>query len=184
MTVEALKRIPGVGPSTAAALHQAGFTDVEAVAHAQLDELTAVPGIGGARAERLRAAAQNLVTMDGSADVAADRDGPLAAPSLESVAAADTGSAEIVGNKKKKKKKKKKRRTAARAKLDEEISALQSRLGELDAKADKARRRVKKAGSKKQRVRRREELDRLKRKVKKLRKRIDRLHRARADDNG
>jgi NAD-dependent DNA ligase len=180
MTVEALKRIPGVGPSTAAALHQAGFTDVEAVANAQLEELTRVPGIGGARAGRLRAEAQNLVIMDGSADVAVDRDGPLAARSLEPVASADTGSPEIEG----KKKPKKKRRAAARAKLDAEISALQSRLGELDAKADKARRRVKKAGSKKKRVRRREELDRLKRKVKKLRKRIDRLHRARADDHG
>lgn len=55
-----LQTLWGVGPEEAEALHQAGFTDLEAIRLATTDKLAKVPGIGHALAFQMRAAAHGL----------------------------------------------------------------------------------------------------------------------------
>ncbi len=51
--LEALGRLPGVGPATAEALWDAGFTSLEALRAAEEGDLTEVKGIGPATARKL-----------------------------------------------------------------------------------------------------------------------------------
>ncbi len=59
--VPLIEQIPGVGGKTAELVGEAGFSSVEAVASAALEELMAVPGIGKKKAESLRTAAIEIV---------------------------------------------------------------------------------------------------------------------------
>jgi len=63
-----LTEAPGVGPSTAAKLEEAGFGTLEALVAASIEELTEVDGLGVATAEGLLAWASTLETEDSSDD--------------------------------------------------------------------------------------------------------------------
>lgn len=52
-----LSKISGVGPATARVLAESGFTSVEAVAKATIQEMARVPGFGEARAKVVISAA-------------------------------------------------------------------------------------------------------------------------------
>ncbi|MEE9519750.1 MAG: helix-hairpin-helix domain-containing protein, partial [bacterium] len=66
--VPLIEQIPGVGGKTAELLREAGFSSVEAVASAALEELMAVPGIGKKKAESLRTAAIDVLEEASQSD--------------------------------------------------------------------------------------------------------------------
>jgi len=58
-----VKSIDGIGPKLADGLHESGFDSVESIAHAGLDELAQVPGIGTKTAERIKKAAMEMLGL-------------------------------------------------------------------------------------------------------------------------
>jgi len=68
VSVPLIEQIPGVGGKTAELLGEAGFSSVEAIASAALEELMAVSGIGKKKAESLRTAAIDVMEEASQSD--------------------------------------------------------------------------------------------------------------------
>ncbi|MEA3548185.1 MAG: helix-hairpin-helix domain-containing protein [Thermodesulfobacteriota bacterium] len=94
-----LTDIPGIGPATAVIMDEQGFTTILDVANATPDMLTAMPGFGIIRANRIIAAAQKLLEVTLPADQTAVN---------ETEEAQDTMGTKATKTAKKKKKSKKK----------------------------------------------------------------------------
>lgn len=62
-----LTSIPGVGPATARALAESGFSTIQQLANASQAQLAKVPGFGTVRAGAVIAAAQTQVSTSGQA---------------------------------------------------------------------------------------------------------------------
>jgi N utilization substance protein A len=58
-----LESIDGIGPKLADGLQESGFDSVESIAHAGLDELAQIPGIGAKTAERIKRAAMEMLGL-------------------------------------------------------------------------------------------------------------------------
>lgn len=111
-----IERVPGIGPHSAEVLSRSGFASVASLADATVDQLSAVPGFGAARARKVIRSAAALVAER----VSDDADTPAVAVSetaSRGSGASDTPAKQVdegktplkKGKKKKKKKKKKKR---------------------------------------------------------------------------
>lgn len=66
----AITDISGIGPAAAAALGEQGFNSLKALARASIEQVSAVPGFSAARAQKVIAAAAELLG-DSSAGTAA-----------------------------------------------------------------------------------------------------------------
>lgn len=67
MANQVLTQINGIGPSTAQALRELGFTSVGDVAAATVAKLTAVPGFGPVRARAVLAAVKEMASPPAAA---------------------------------------------------------------------------------------------------------------------
>ncbi len=61
--IESVTDLPGIGPSTARALMEAGFGTVDAIAAAAFNELSSIASIGAATAQKIVAAAQDALDL-------------------------------------------------------------------------------------------------------------------------
>ncbi|MFQ5978999.1 MAG: DNA repair and recombination protein RadA [Candidatus Heimdallarchaeota archaeon] len=61
--IQGITDLPGVGPSTARALIEAGFGTIDAIAAATVSELSSIGSIGGATAQKIVAAAQDGLNL-------------------------------------------------------------------------------------------------------------------------
>ncbi|MFX1252068.1 MAG: DNA repair and recombination protein RadA [Promethearchaeota archaeon] len=70
-TLTAIQDLPGVGPSTAAKLEEAGYRSLEAIAAAPVDEIAGTAGIGSKTAKKMIEAAMEALeyTFESAADI-------------------------------------------------------------------------------------------------------------------
>lgn len=102
-----LTHIAGIGGTTAAVLVQHKFKTVAAIAHAEIDELSAVPGFSAARAEKTIDAAKQLLD---STITGIDTDADAANSDIEAALNEFASQADATKAKKDKKKKDKKKK--------------------------------------------------------------------------
>ena len=65
--------ITGIGPAAAAALAEQGFSSLKALAKASVEQVSAVPGFSAARAQKVIAAAAELLATSTAETTTADR---------------------------------------------------------------------------------------------------------------
>jgi Holliday junction resolvasome RuvABC DNA-binding subunit len=65
--------ISGIGPAAAAALGEHGFSSIKALAQASVEQVSAVPGFSAARAEKVIAAAAELLGTSDTEAASADK---------------------------------------------------------------------------------------------------------------
>ena len=133
-----LTGLKGVGPALASALAEHGITSAEKLAAATAQDLTAVPGIGQARARMLIAAAGALVQSEAPP--------PTASGSKKPKAKKDPGKKGKSGKKKKKKASKTKGAKAERSKKSEKRKSVRKGDKDKKDKAKKASKKKKKSG--------------------------------------
>lgn len=169
MAFEELLELPGVGPSTAKALAEAGFGDRAALEGASIADLLRVPGFGEVRARGLVeavAAGPAPVVNEAQPDQAREViDGPPQPPAP----------AESPSTSKQQVDKARKRRAKIRRKLGAELKELKAQRAEVELRVKKLRRRLGKVDSKKRRKKLSAELARFRKQSKKLKRRIDTL---------
>ncbi len=168
MVYEELLALPGVGPSTAAALTAAGFDGLAALEAASVSDLLQVSGFGQVRAQALLEAVAGRRAPVGSEAESDPASGPDTGPSdrTEQQGSSSTGT-------KKQSDKAEKRRAKVRRKLDRELDELRAQRADVKARMKKSRRRLGKVDSKKRRKKAAEELARFRKQSRKLKRRID-----------
>ena len=68
----AITDITGIGPAAAAALGEQGFSSLRALARASVEQVSAVPGFSTARAQKVIAAAAEMLGAASAGTAAAD----------------------------------------------------------------------------------------------------------------
>ena len=106
--------IKGVGPATERALAEGGFTSIEMLAAASIENVVAVPGFGKVRAALLIAEARALLSASGDAEPVEDQ----ASGSQEPEKPTEAGKPKKGKNDKKKKKSKKGKKKGKSKKKD------------------------------------------------------------------
>jgi hypothetical protein len=69
----AITDITGIGPAAAAALGEHGLSSIKELATASVEQVSAVPGFSTARAEKVIAAAAELLATPGTQAAASDK---------------------------------------------------------------------------------------------------------------
>ena len=137
-----LADLKGVGPALADALSKSGITSTDQVAKASVEDLTAVPGIGPARARMLIAAAEAL-----GGTVPATAAEPTAKRAEKSKQPKAKRSKNTVAKKDKKDEKKKKKKAEAKAKA-KKADAKKSKKPKKSGKKKDAKKSKKASGKK------------------------------------
>ena len=108
--------ISGIGEATAQRMKTHGIDSVEAVSHASIEQLVAIPGIGRDRAAALKEAANRLLSdatagaKESDATAGAEESDGAAGPEASSTAQTPAGDGEKPERPKRKKEKKKTRK--------------------------------------------------------------------------